>query len=113
MRFTALLFTGCETTFYERGEIAALGAMLAFDSPSDAEKLEQTHTDIVNFLESGEDVTDLFVRRYAIKIAERHERNPIALRIVLKKLLAELSLENGKKRAREFLRGIANTLVSG
>jgi hypothetical protein len=105
-----LLFLGCNTTSYERGEIAALGALVVFDDPDDIEKLDETRRDIVAFLESGESINGFVINRYAQDLAERYQKNPAVIRLVLKKLDAELSLEQGENRAREFLQGIADTL---
>ena len=110
-----VLFVGCEATDtpYGRGEIAGLGALVAFDTPEDAEKLSETRTEILLFLASDLSLTDAIIDRYAVKIAERYERNPAIVRIVLRKLKAEINLETGDARAKEFLQGVADALSLG
>lgn len=109
----ALCFTGCGDTPYERGEIAALSALVAFDSPGDYEFLAETRDDIIDFLESGESLSPSLIELYAVKIAARNGKNPVVVGIILRKLRAELSLEKGENRAREFLRGLADGLSVG
>ncbi len=105
-------FAGCETidSPYARGEISALGALIAFDSDSDVEKLKATRDEILEFLASGESLTEAVLTHYAVRLAERYGKNQGAVRIVLHRLKAELSLENAGTNTTEFLRGVADTL---
>lgn len=109
----SFLFVGCESTesSYSRGEIAALGVLIAFDSPTDVEKIRATSAEIKAFLDRGDAITIAVLEQYALKIAERHGKNMGAVRIVLMKIKAELNLETGPSRADEFLRGLTDTLT--
>ena len=108
---SSLILVGCQTTAYERGEIAGYSALIAFDDEGDTAKLAQTRQDLIAFLDSGEGLTDALINVYASKLIERYgTQRGVVITAVLRKLARERELEPDGKRAREFIRGVADAL---
>lgn len=112
----AFSLVGCSTvdTPYKRGRVAAIGALIAFDDESDSAKLAQVREDIVSFLASDGTLTLSIVSNYTAEISETLGIKQRELTLVVLAINEELKLEgDSDKRAREFLRGVADILALG
>jgi len=105
-------FQGCLETAYQRGKVATYTAVLGLESDDLSDQdLKNIKLDIDAFLSSGQSLTTLILSTYSDKIAEKLNRDPRRIRIVLSLLATELDQESGPSKAKEFIQGVSDTLT--
>ena len=109
--FGILLLGACHnSTSYERGEEVGIAAAIAFDSPSDQQKLIRIRNDISRFLASNQELTTTIVQLYADDIARSFDSNPLLIRLAFERIKNEIDLDVDGSRIRGFLEGLNTAL---
>lgn len=110
------LLSGCETTARQAGQDAGLVAVIAYDTPEDAEVLSRAKQRIDAYLASGQPITESVVDLFADWLAAELNRNPAAVRLVVNRLQAwaippgETLLQGESNQVREFVEGVSDSL---
>ena len=110
--FVGLWLSGCETvspsTPYERGQAATFAALAFADTTPEESKLQAVADDLTDFLDSNRVLTVEIVRNYSDRIAEK--TNLSRAQVVIVTMALSRSLADNEQRAREFLRGVRDSL---
>lgn len=116
------LLSGCETTARQAGQDAGLVAVIAYDTPEDAEILAKAKRRIDAYLATGQPITDQVVNLFADWLAAELGRNPAAIRLAVSRLQrwadppgekiapGQISSPGQPDPVREFVAGVSDSL---